>query len=240
MKNRSLKRGFTLIELLIVIAIILILIAIALPNFLEAQIRARIAKAQSEMKTLATATVSYRLDWNNVDPISSGPGPVGGVERISWWGFASFDLTSPVAYLTSLPVDPFSDYLWDDKNTFRDIVDPPYTIVRNTGISASWPIGGVPNNNPEIQEAAGGPVTVTEYFSRRSCHSGFTYYSSGIDRVDSTVWGTPQFYSPTNGTESFGDLYEFGPGDAYEDLEDSYVSESTRNSVRQGLKNNGC
>ncbi|MBK7496274.1 MAG: prepilin-type N-terminal cleavage/methylation domain-containing protein [Candidatus Omnitrophica bacterium] len=34
-------RGFTLIELLIVIAIILILIGIALPNFLEAQVRAR-------------------------------------------------------------------------------------------------------------------------------------------------------------------------------------------------------
>ncbi|MBE7490114.1 prepilin-type N-terminal cleavage/methylation domain-containing protein [bacterium] len=34
--------GFTLIELLIVIAIILILISIALPNFLEAQLRAKV------------------------------------------------------------------------------------------------------------------------------------------------------------------------------------------------------
>ncbi|MCA9432834.1 MAG: prepilin-type N-terminal cleavage/methylation domain-containing protein [Candidatus Omnitrophica bacterium] len=240
MKNRSLKRGFTLIELLIVIAIILILIAIALPNFLEAQIRARIAKAQSEMKTLATATVSYRLDWNNVDPVGSGPGPVGGVERISWWGFASYALTTPVAYLTSIPVDPFSEYLWEENHSFRDIVDPPYTIIRNTGIPASWRIGSVPNNNAEIQEKAGGPVEVSETFSRRACHSGFIYYSSGIDRVDSTVWGTPRFYSPTNGTQSFGDLYEFGPGDAYEDLRDSYVNDSTIDSVRQGLKNNGC
>ncbi|MBW7937580.1 MAG: prepilin-type N-terminal cleavage/methylation domain-containing protein, partial [Candidatus Omnitrophica bacterium] len=36
------KAGFTLIELLIVIAIILILISIALPNFLEAQMRAKV------------------------------------------------------------------------------------------------------------------------------------------------------------------------------------------------------
>jgi len=41
------KKGFTLIELLIVIAIILILIAIALPNFLEAQIRARMTRAKA-------------------------------------------------------------------------------------------------------------------------------------------------------------------------------------------------
>ena len=46
-------RGFTLIELLIVIAIILILIAIALPNFLEAQMRAKVTKANSEIRTLA-------------------------------------------------------------------------------------------------------------------------------------------------------------------------------------------
>ncbi|MCA9433681.1 MAG: prepilin-type N-terminal cleavage/methylation domain-containing protein, partial [Candidatus Omnitrophica bacterium] len=48
-------RGFTLIELLIVIAIILILIAIALPKFLEAQVRAKIAKAKGEMRTLGIA-----------------------------------------------------------------------------------------------------------------------------------------------------------------------------------------
>jgi prepilin-type N-terminal cleavage/methylation domain-containing protein len=56
------KRGFTLIELLIVIAIILILIAIALPNFLEAQIRAKTAKAYGEMRSLATAIEALRTE----------------------------------------------------------------------------------------------------------------------------------------------------------------------------------
>ncbi|MCA9442211.1 MAG: prepilin-type N-terminal cleavage/methylation domain-containing protein, partial [Candidatus Omnitrophica bacterium] len=53
------KSGFTLIELLIVIAIILILIAIALPNFLEAQIRARVTKANGELRSIATALFDY-------------------------------------------------------------------------------------------------------------------------------------------------------------------------------------
>lgn len=53
------RSGFTLIELLIVIAIILILISIALPNFLEAQERARVAKAKGNLKTMETAVLNH-------------------------------------------------------------------------------------------------------------------------------------------------------------------------------------
>ena len=59
---RSSDHGFTLIELLIVIAIILILIAIALPNFLEAQARARLARVKGDMRGLITAVEAFRTE----------------------------------------------------------------------------------------------------------------------------------------------------------------------------------
>jgi len=95
------QHGFTLIELLIVVAIIAILAAIAAPNFMEAQVRAKVSRSHSDMRSLATAIEAYAVDYNKY------PQPDAGIPD---WTTANNDyatylqpLTTPVAYIASLP-----------------------------------------------------------------------------------------------------------------------------------------
>src|SRR5690349_18135653 len=90
--------AFTLIELLIVVLIIAVLAAIALPNFLEAQTRAKVSRAKGDLYVIAVELEAYAVDRNHHPPND-------GVYNV-----IPVELTTPVAYLvTNRLVDPFSD-----------------------------------------------------------------------------------------------------------------------------------
>ncbi len=88
--------AFTLIELLIVVAIIGILAAIAVPNFLNAQIRARVSKANANLNTFTTACEIYRMDQNSFHPHY----------HTAW---QNKFLTTPISYVSQIPTDPFQE-----------------------------------------------------------------------------------------------------------------------------------
>ncbi len=111
--------GFTLIELLIVVAIIGILAAIAVPNFLNAQVRAKVAKIFANQKAVATALEMYRTDNNSYIPMYAYGG--------TFNDYAPYRaLTTPVAYLSSLEAvnNPFASI--QHKNTAENTYDQKY------------------------------------------------------------------------------------------------------------------
>ncbi|MBD3268217.1 prepilin-type N-terminal cleavage/methylation domain-containing protein [bacterium] len=139
----STRRGFTLIELLIVVAIIGILAAIAVPNFLNAQLRAKVSRVMADFKNLGTAIESYILD-NNAAPWDK-PCPSGD----HGWASCLSRTTTPIAYMSMVPADVFqaqdvienlsASHFVDGKRNGKLAYDYT-TIYFNGGVNSPSPI----------------------------------------------------------------------------------------------------
>ncbi|HQH74299.1 MAG TPA: prepilin-type N-terminal cleavage/methylation domain-containing protein [bacterium] len=189
------RKGFTLIELLIVVAIIGILAAIAVPNFLNAQIRAKVSRAVSDMKTLETALEMYRMD-NNDYPTCDKPRVPG---RFDSWHpneVRLYRMTTPVAYISSVPHDPFATYAnAADYNQWGFAYD--YVNNYGSGHTGGW--GHLWRLN------SWGPDRINGWGGQRD-------YSTAQQACPA---GNPRFlYQITNGLNSRGDIVWVGPKDS--------------------------
>lgn len=183
--------GFTLIELLIVVAIIAILAAIAVPNFLEAQTRAKIARGKADMRSVATALETYAIDYGKYpfDLDSRG---------LPW--YLTDVMSTPIAYLNG------ASALTDQ---FRIAADPRpeyrrYRFVNYKANLDSW----LPCYYP-------GPYRTrwVDAFSEEAYADGIALFgqwklsSSGPDKTANTNFALAElYYDASNGTISEGDI----------------------------------
>jgi len=76
-KAKHVSPLLTIIHLIIILVIIAALIAIAVPNFLEAQVRSKVSRVRSDARSLATAIEAYYIDNNayphRIDILWQGP-----------------------------------------------------------------------------------------------------------------------------------------------------------------------
>jgi prepilin-type N-terminal cleavage/methylation domain-containing protein len=205
------KKGFTLIELLIVVAIIAILAAIAVPNFMEAQIRARVSRVKTDLRTVAVGIEAFQVDYN-VYPVclSGGKGNINdGLEHAqgsnidlrvtfadlkhSKIGKRNFTLTTPVSYLQTIPSDSFAD---TNNGNFG------YANLNELG----WLIWSYGPNSDEMEGSEiDHALKNCETWSATKWRQCTTYNPGKSNPTPELQWIT---YDPTNGSVSAGDIWK--------------------------------
>jgi prepilin-type N-terminal cleavage/methylation domain-containing protein len=195
------NRAFTLIELLIVVAIIAILAAIAVPNFLEAQTRAKVSRVRADSRTVVTGLEAYAVDYNKYPVPRYSPQQTsgnkfsgaqfipGGIHPVV--GGQTGGLTSPISYLTSSKLkDIFAVGVFDE--------DRSDLFFQNLDI---WTAPG-----PGVleKEGASNPNILTDTTFRDVKYGSYKVGSLGPDKDYSAG---ANIYDPTNGSISSGDIY---------------------------------
>jgi type II secretion system protein G len=183
------NKAFTLIELLIVVAIIVILAAIAVPNYLEAQTRSKVARTRNDLRTLAGALEAYRVD-NNLYPRAFLGQALD--ERL-------YRITSPIAYLSALPQDPFFRGTRSGLTGF----DPSYVYCSGNVYHGSSTLYASTPHLASIYSVSGrGP-------------DGDIFFGGYCMAHPLALEGKAHLrgaYDPSNGTVSAGDVIRLGSG----------------------------
>jgi hypothetical protein len=137
---------------------VVIMLMIATPNFLESQVRAKVSRARTDLRSLAIAIEAYYVD-NNIPPHN-----------------LSLLYQGPVKYITTLPNDPYAPSHYGEEGLLRYMRDddPPwfwvaYSIgpdLRDDYAQIIYdPTNGTVSRGDIIRTREGAPTTFLAKFS---------------------------------------------------------------------------
>lgn len=210
--------AFTLIELLIVVAIIAILAAIAVPNFLEAQTRAKVARVKADMRSITTSLETYHIDSNTY--VYQNP-QCRALRINDTQALVLERLTTPVAYLNGVSsfTDPFKSNFVTQGPTLAQKAAAPIDEHQNW-IFQLYKYYARNDTNPSILP----PAATGAMFAKKP--SWYILGSAGADGVSENLneplttrpndgdaemtFFLTIMYDASNGTISNGSLYRVG------------------------------
>jgi len=93
-------------ELIIVVSLLALVGLIAVVNYMEMQTRSKVARARSEMRSVAMGLEAFRADHTRY-PLATTIRASSRMDSSSEYFRVSSEVTTPIAYLDSLPPDVF-------------------------------------------------------------------------------------------------------------------------------------
>lgn len=219
-ERMEIAAGFTVIELLVVIAIISVVAAIAVPNLMSANVRAKVSGTKADMGSIAMALEDYKVDYGEYpqDP------------RFS---------RSSTNYAADVIAEPNQDFDGDNgSDDDNDAIGLGYLVYPRAGVEPRYlkRIAGDPFNNNGEEDWDGssgahnhhylyytgkwsdsGPVNCTSSTDSPQYWALVSYgpdkdqdITSYVNAKNAVNDGT-NLYNPDNGITSSGDIVIIGP-----------------------------
>jgi type II secretory pathway pseudopilin PulG len=222
---------FNLRELILIAALIALVLAAMTPWYQRRRDLALISQVRSDLRSVATAIEAYMIDFMTYPLCGLAEGPPrtapdgrvtpsgaltvhshlpegSGARRTITFGLVSpapHTLTTPIAYLSAYPPDPFADTRGATFGYYTH--GQPHRTWRPSqpryGISHSWILWSVgPDRDENAEDGSGdlGPCVETVFYRDITDSSPVRAQADMCDLI----------YNPTNGVHSDGDIAQEG------------------------------